>query len=245
MTHDPMKSAAASAAAEAHVRTEAAKALDELTSSLVAAEARIATEASRADVAEQRVCELMEACVSYVRPCGCHHPACKFCTEDAALAELLSSTADIAERWVSKSEHGRMMDAENADHARTIEACSRAAEQRDAAIARAETLDENLATAIESLRAAERSRDEVGIQLAAAQAVIARMQPVVDAARASLVVTSDPGDNWDAKRDLNDALRTLDTVPGDALAPTSPAGAIAVSHLEALGIDTDNVKEKP
>jgi hypothetical protein len=41
--------------------------------------------------------------------------------------------------------------------------------ERDAAIARAEALDENLATAIESLRAAERARDEVGIQLAALQ----------------------------------------------------------------------------
>jgi hypothetical protein len=53
---------------------------------------------------------------------------------------------------------------------------------------------------------AEKACDEVGIQLAAAQARLRLAMAVVDAARG---VTDGP---------LSDALRALDAVPGDALA---------------------------
>jgi hypothetical protein len=53
---------------------------------------------------------------------------------------------------------------------------------------------------------AEKERDEVGIQYAAAQARLRLAMAVVDAARG---VTDGP---------LSDALRALDAVPGDALA---------------------------
>lgn len=82
-------------------------------------------------------------------------------------------------------------------------------------------------------------RDEVGIQLAAAQAVIARMRPVVEMARfavASVGAFAGATETVWALDRLNDALRALDTVPGDALPPTSPAGA------SAQPIDTDDVK---
>ena len=61
---------------------------------------------------------------------------------------------------------------------------------------------------LSALDAAERQRDEVGIQLAAAQAEIVRMRRVVEIARAPVLR---------GYLDLQDALRALDTVPGDAL----------------------------
>lgn len=79
--------------------------------------------------------------------------------------------------------------------------------------------------------AAEKARDEVGIQLAAAQAEIARLRPVVDAARHLASITM-----GEVTEEVDAALRTLDAVPGDALAPRITAA------LEASGIDTNNVK---
>ena len=77
--------------------------------------------------------------------------------------------------------------------------------------------------------AAEKARDEVGIQLAAAQAEIARMRPVVEAARR--IVDDIP--NYlmgSAVVDLlRPALRALDAVPGDALAPMVPPSPAGVS----------------
>lgn len=60
--------------------------------------------------------------------------------------------------------------------------------------------------------AAERARDEVGLQLAAAQAEIARMRPVVEALDAYQRNATD--ENMIA---LGRARRALDAVPGDAL----------------------------
>lgn len=70
---------------------------------------------------------------------------------------------------------------------------------------------------LSALDVAERQRDEVGIQLVAAQAEIARMRAVVDAARD--YVDCDAVDDGGIRRALVDALRSYDAVPGDALAP--------------------------
>lgn len=81
--------------------------------------------------------------------------------------------------------------------------------------------------------AAERARDEVGIQLAAAQAEIARMRPVVEAARTmSAMWLQDSPRMTDYHVTLASALAALDAVPGDALAPRINAA------LEASGIDS-------
>ena len=66
------------------------------------------------------------------------------------------------------------------------------------------------------LAAAIRQRDEVGIQYDAAQAMIARLMPVVDAAR---VVADHAGPKpAPGLAPLRTAIRALDTVPGDVLA---------------------------
>ena len=75
--------------------------------------------------------------------------------------------------------------------------------ERDAAQWR-ETAGRYLSALVE----AERQRDEVGIQLVAAQAEIVRMRRVVEIARAPVLR---------GYLDLQDALRALDTVPGDVL----------------------------
>jgi len=131
--------------------------------------------------------------------------------------------------------------------------CHRERIERDAAIA---ARDEAVAAfersgakglvAMAQRDAAERARDEVGIQLAAAQAEIARMRPVVEAARHIDRAIEDAGgahvETWSpvpllrSFRAVHDALRALDTVSGDALAPRITAA------LEASGIDTSNVK---
>jgi hypothetical protein len=92
-----------------------------------------------------------------------------------------------------------------------------AKERADAAILR-EALEADIPRVREdkvARDAAIRARDEVGLQLVAAQAVIARMQPVVDAARKLPRLRLFQGDYDTA---LQDALRALDTVPGE-LAP--------------------------
>lgn len=81
---------------------------------------------------------------------------------------------------------------------------------------------------------AERQLFEVGIQLAAAQAEIARMRRVVDEARE--LMSTPACERLPAERAVCDALRALDAVPGDALAPRITAA------LEASGIDASNVK---
>jgi len=120
-------------------------------------------------------------------------------------------------------------------------------EERDAAIARAEKAEAAIGVAIvdglrAELAAAERARDEalsreegavadalswrsacdeLGIQLAAAQAETARMRPVVEAARRVVSCESDQDVRiWS----LGKALAALDTVPGDALAPGNVKG---------------------
>jgi len=67
-----------------------------------------------------------------------------------------------------------------------------------------------IALTSEKVAALEKARDEVGIQLAAAQARLRLAMAVVEAARG---VTDGP---------LSDALRALDAVPGDALATCKP-----------------------
>jgi hypothetical protein len=81
--------------------------------------------------------------------------------------------------------------------------------------------------------AAERARDEVGIQLAAAQERLRLAMACVSAFR---VYRRSMDEHGEASADMWRAMMdALDAVPGDALAhPTR--------HLEALGIDTDRVK---
>ena len=234
---------------------------------LDAAESRLAVEASRADVAEQRVCELREACV-VARPFTLTSKAIKVI--DAALA----STADIAGRWrrfddvdangvdraclielLRRRQHGisSILDAFSAidravahipdgPHCRQRDALTRVADdldraiaERDAAIARAEKAEARLGHVMMVHQQAERARDEVGIQYAAAQAVIALMRPVVEAARAACAMTS-----MGFLDDTKDALATLDTVQGDALAPVDTedpaAGLLAASGIDVKGV---------
>lgn len=68
---------------------------------------------------------------------------------------------------------------------------------------------------LSALEAAERQRDEVGIQLVAAQAEIARMRHVVDEVR--VLMATPACERLPAERAVCDALATLDTVPGDAM----------------------------
>ena len=68
---------------------------------------------------------------------------------------------------------------------------------------------------LSALVEAERQRDEVGIQLAAAQAEIARMRRVVDEARTLMATPA--CERLPAERAVCVALRALDTVPGDAM----------------------------
>ena len=116
-----------------------------------------------------------------------------------------------------------------------VDYCARA----DAADSAARMLGDDFARVLRDCTAAERARDEVGIQLAAAQAEIARMRPVVEAARRLLWSWDDGSTATERSRqheDIRRALRALDAVPGDALAPRITAA------LEASGIDTSNVK---
>ena len=88
---------------------------------------------------------------------------------------------------------------------------------------RVRELDRGISEVECTLVLAERSRDALGIQLAAQGERLRLAMAVVDAARR----LDGPG--------TYRALDALDAVPGDALPhPTR--------HLEALGIDTDNVK---
>lgn len=94
------------------------------------------------------------------------------------------------------------------DHCDPVETVENAGRDLDAASDRATML--------------ERARDEVGIQLAAAQAEIARMRPVVDAATLAChaYFVSDPEDAYTGyMQHLEAELAKLRTVPGDALAP--------------------------
>lgn len=81
---------------------------------------------------------------------------------------------------------------------------------------------------LSALEVAERQRDEVGIQLVAAQAEIARMRATLDEVRACV--------RHGGPSNVIVALAALDTVPGDAMVPRITAA------FEASGIDTGNVK---
>lgn len=220
MTHDPMKSAAADAAAtaaafgarsnyakgytdgeaqgarNAHgdravLKEHAEAAHAQLADALTAAESRIAVEASRADVAEARVCELRVSLAAIAAPevDGATTPATLW-MERKALAAL-DSTADIAGRWVSRAEHERVWDIG---------------------------------------AQAERARDEVGIQYAAAQARIklleegATLLRHIDEFKGEQKWGANGANHYHVSCDVIDIgvgcfLSALDTVPGDALAP--------------------------
>ena len=88
-----------------------------------AAIARADAAEARALAAEQMVAEMRDVLEGCVRMCGCKHPACRFCDEDAAVADALALSAPIAGRWCLASER----DAADA--------------RADAAIARAEAAE--------------------------------------------------------------------------------------------------------
>jgi len=84
---------------------------------------------------------------------------------------------------------------------------------------------------------AEHQLVEVGIQLVAAQAEIARMRATLDEVRACV--------RHGGPSNVIVALHALDTVPGDALPPTSPAGesAPASGSTQAASSATSSVSE--
>lgn len=89
--------------------------------------------------------------------------------------------------------------------------------------------------------AAERARDEVGIQLAAAQERLRLAMAVVDAARevrrVECLATATDDDVFGSLRArMLSALAAIDAVPGDALGPRIDRA------LKASGIDASNVK---
>ena len=133
-----------------------------------------------------------------------HDPMKSAAADAAATAAAYSARNTYALGWEAGQRACMLADG---DDFRTLEA------QRDAAI---------------------RARDEVGIQYAAAQAVIASWSPVIRASQALCGVGGTDKHSRCFER-LCAAVAALDTVPGDAL--THPT-----RHLEALGIDTDNVK---
>ena len=133
-----------------------------------------------------------------------HDPMKSAAAAAAATAAAYSARNTYALGWEAGQRACMLADG---DDFRTLEA------QRDAAI---------------------RARDEVGIQYAAAQAVIARQAKAIADVR---TLRADGIMPDRVARAMDAILLDLDTVPGDALAhPTR--------HLEALGIDSNNVKEK-
>ncbi len=58
-------------------------------------------------------------------------------------------------------------------------------------------------------RVAEHDLAQARAEVARLNAEVEAMRAVVELAHASLVVTSDAGDSWDAKRDLAEALDAL------------------------------------
>lgn len=152
----------------------------------------------------------------------------------------LSSTADVAGRWVPAGVAAgiaKRCDAAIAARDEAVrEAQGACLAERRAAIADITRQAANaLAAANTRWEHAERSRDEVGIQYAAAQAEIARLRAVVDAARD--YVDGSAIDDGGMRR----AIRALDSVPGDALAPApvkvqTPDLGIPVEHRFSIDV---------
>jgi hypothetical protein len=122
--------------------------------------------------------------------------------------------------------------------------------ERDAAIARADSLDRGISEVECALVLAERARDELGIQLAACQERLRLAMAVVEAARA---VFKSLRANW-RYFELERTIIRFDAVPGDVLSKRTAddnvrdaikslrAGGMSplaiVAHLEAHGIKT-------
>jgi len=136
----------------------------------------------------------------------------------------LSRTEAVAGRWVSVEEHERMLDGVVQMPTFNMVAAERdaAIAARDEAVARLTRCEIEHVAEVGKVAAAERARDEVGIQLAAAQAEIARMRRVVDEART--LMSTPACERLPAERAVCDALRSYDAVPGDALAPVKKVG---------------------
>jgi len=83
--------------------------------------------------------------------------------------------------------------------------------------------EKDIRRGVERAERAERQRDELGLQLVAAQTEIGRMRKVVDAAR--LYVDTNHGDIEHLYGALARALKALDVVPGDALSASASASA--------------------
>lgn len=143
------------------------------------------------------------------------------------LLELRTALLDACRRNLDAAR-----DDHDADAARMKEerdAATARAEKAEAEVVKMEQANEDMAVS-ESYAIAEaiRSRDEVGIQLAAAQAEIARMKPVVremrDIAEADCAYSDGCPEHAWAKHGVcvgckaRKSLAALDAVPGDVLA---------------------------
>jgi len=200
-------------------------------------EAQANREGGRADAAERMVVELRDRWTAVTRAYfGSSDPVVAINEFDAAL----SSTADVAiaardeavrERdRTEKTLHGFIERAKAITSTRQQQLAAEAAgeivkarEQAAGAEAAAEGLRMQLAEAIKvqvglefAVIAAERARDEVGIQLAAAQERIKALETVADAVRFAKAGGLCNSQVVDA------TLAALDTVPGDALECACP-----------------------
>jgi DNA repair exonuclease SbcCD ATPase subunit len=136
-------------------------------------EAQANREQERADRAEQMVCDLRER-LHIVREDfrGTHYMESGM---ERSIDAALSRTEPVAGRWVSKAEADRAVTAALDALQRTIAERDAAIAARDEAVARLTACEVAHVAEIGKVAAAERARDEVGIQLAAAQAEIVRL----------------------------------------------------------------------
>ena len=259
-TTDKVAFAAAELLAASEALASAAAEVDALRAELARQTGIAVDHCARADAAERMVAELRDVVGTEIermlsdyykkqKPDGYHGSPQTYAIEQGcnAIDAALANTAEVAGRWVSMdAAYKREKDA-NARADRLLARVREVETERDAAIAardeavaQVQQMRRGLDTAVgdiddavddwmQKTAAAERARDEVGIQLAAAQAEIARMRPVVEAARPLAKILPGAGV-------LRDAIRALDAVPGDALAPRITAA------LDASGIDSANVK---
>ena len=221
-------------------------------------------EKARADAAEQMVVELRAAGEKARRELAemDRHLATRLDSDAVtallALETALSRTEAVAGRWVERKRYDTLFSVAQVEAAERDAAIA----ARDEAVASLDVYEQRIREIADDVfglqdasgasvvlldaigrqchrerierTAAERARDEVGIQLAAAQVEIARLRRVVDETRT--VLATPACERLPAERAVCDAIRALDAVPGDALAPRITAA------LEAIGIDTDNVK---
>lgn len=121
----------------------------------------------------------------------------------------LSRTEAVAGRWVPAAERDEVM----AERDAAIAARDEAVREMHSSDSAARMLGDDFARVLRDCTAAERARDEVGIQIAAAQAEIARMRATLTEIRTCVRHSSTNS----LRDDLIVALAVLDIVSGDTL----------------------------